>query len=122
MPESSRPILVIGGGPAGLEAARGITELGYKCVLVEMKDVLGGMPVHSNYAALTPDFRDAGAGIMSGVQQFKFMRALFGLGVCAAIGVTVTLFTRPEPKEKLRGLVIGGVVIAGLFLLALLFG
>src|SRR5688572_28327521 len=53
------PILVIGGGPAGLEAARGIGELGYKAVLVEMKDVLGGTPIHSNYAAFTPDFRSA---------------------------------------------------------------
>ena len=35
-----KPILVIGGGPAGMEATRGIAELGYKAVLVEKRDVL----------------------------------------------------------------------------------
>src|SRR3989442_10951514 len=53
------PILVIGGGPAGLEASRGIAELGYKAVLVEMRTALGGTPIHSGYAAFTPDFRSA---------------------------------------------------------------
>ncbi len=54
-----RPILIVGGGPAGMEAARGIADLGYSAVVVEQKSTLGGTPVHSNYAALTPDFRDA---------------------------------------------------------------
>jgi heterodisulfide reductase subunit A len=56
MPEL--PILVIGGGPAGMEAARNIAELGYKAVLVEKRDRLGGMPDEAGYAALT-DFRNA---------------------------------------------------------------
>ena len=34
------PILVIGGGPAGLEAARGAAELGSKVVLVEKETIL----------------------------------------------------------------------------------
>ncbi len=54
------PVLVIGGGPAGMEAARGIADIGYRCVLVEKRMVLGGTPELANYAALTPDFRDAG--------------------------------------------------------------
>ena len=58
-----KPILVIGGGPAGMEATRGIAELGYKAVLIEKRDVLGGTPELANYAALTPDFRDAGEAI-----------------------------------------------------------
>ena len=52
-------ILVIGGGPAGLEAARGIAELGYKAILVEKRDRLGGTPDEAQYAALTPDLRSA---------------------------------------------------------------
>lgn len=52
-------ILVIGGGPAGLEAARSAADLGVKAVLVEKRDFLGGTPIAQRYAALTPDFRDA---------------------------------------------------------------
>jgi len=58
MPDQS--IMVIGGGPAGMEAARGIAELGYKVVLVEKRARLGGTPDEAGYAALTPDFRPAG--------------------------------------------------------------
>ena len=53
------------------------------------------------------EMQDAGDGLFSGAKQYKFMRALFGLVVSGAIGVVVTLFTRPEPLEKQRGLVIG---------------
>ena len=56
MPEL--PILVVGGGPAGLEACKNIADLGYKAILVEKRDRLGGMPDEASYAALT-DFRDA---------------------------------------------------------------
>ena len=57
---AERPILIIGGGPAGMEAARGVAEVGYRAVLVEQRDELGGTPVFAHYAALTPDFADAG--------------------------------------------------------------
>jgi len=53
-------ILIIGGGPTGLEAAKGIAELGYKVILAEKRDKMGGTPVSAGYAALTPDMRDAG--------------------------------------------------------------
>lgn len=52
-------ILIIGGGPAGLEAARLVGELGAKAILVEKRDQLGGTPIFENYAALTHGFRDA---------------------------------------------------------------
>lgn len=55
----SEAILVLGGGPAGLEAARGIADLGYKAILVEKRDRLGGNPDEAQYAALTPDLRNA---------------------------------------------------------------
>lgn len=57
MPE--KPILVIGGGPAGMQAAHSIAELGYHAILVEKRNKLGGTPEEASYAALTPDFRDA---------------------------------------------------------------
>jgi heterodisulfide reductase subunit A len=56
---ADNPILVIGGGPAGLAAAKGVADLGRKAILVEKHDALGGTPIQENYAALTPDFRNA---------------------------------------------------------------
>jgi len=55
----SESILIIGGGPAGLEAARGVADLGYQAILVEKRDRLGGTPDSANYAALTHGMRDA---------------------------------------------------------------
>ena len=56
---ANQKILVIGGGPCGLEAARGIADLGYEAILVEKRDRLGGTPEEASYAALTPDLRSA---------------------------------------------------------------
>ena len=52
------PILVIGGGPAGLEATRGIADLGYNAILVDKAEFLGGTPISADYAAITPDMRN----------------------------------------------------------------
>lgn len=52
-------VVVIGGGPAGINAARACAELGVPTTLLEMRDRLGGMPDSASYAALTPDFRPA---------------------------------------------------------------
>jgi heterodisulfide reductase subunit A len=56
---ASERVLVIGGGPGGLEAARGVADLGYGVVLVEARERLGGTPIAANYAALTHGMRDA---------------------------------------------------------------
>jgi SSS family solute:Na+ symporter len=55
---------------------------------------------------------EAQDGFLSGMKQFKFMRAFYGLAVCSAIGVVVTLLTRPEPEERQRGLVWGTIADA----------
>jgi len=60
----SERVVVIGAGPAGLEAARLAAELGAPVTLVEKHDVPGGMPIQSDYAALTHHFRSA-AGAMA---------------------------------------------------------
>ena len=56
---ANKTVLVIGGGPSGLEAARGVSELGFPVVLVEKNGFLGGKPIEANYALLAPDFRNA---------------------------------------------------------------
>jgi heterodisulfide reductase subunit A2 len=52
-------VLVIGGGPAGMEAARGASSLGSKVVLVELRDRLGGTPDAASYASFALDHRKA---------------------------------------------------------------
>ena len=47
------------------------------------------------------------SGLLSGVKQYKFMRAFFGLGVSATIGIIVTFLTKPRPLEEVQGLVWG---------------
>lgn len=42
-------------------------------------------------------------------KDFTYMRSLFGIVACAAIGVTVTFLTAPEPEAKIVGLVMGSV-------------
>jgi heterodisulfide reductase subunit A len=50
-------ILVIGGGPAGLEAARGAADLGSQVILVERRDRLGGTPDAAGFSAFALDHR-----------------------------------------------------------------
>ena len=56
--------------------------------------------------------REVGDGLFAGAKQFKFTRAFFGLSVSAAFAVSVTLFTRPESKDRQRGLVWGTIADA----------
>jgi len=56
---SSNKVLIIGGGPAGLEAARSVAELGGEVILLEKRERLGGTPDRENYAKLTHHWRDA---------------------------------------------------------------
>ena len=55
---------------------------------------------------------EAGEGFLSGMKQYKFMRACYGISVSAAIGILGSLFTRPEPFERQRGLVWGPIADA----------
>jgi heterodisulfide reductase subunit A len=56
-------VLIIGGGPAGLEAARCVAQLGGEAILVEKRERLGGTPDRESYAKLTHHWRDSGEAI-----------------------------------------------------------
>ena len=56
---TSGKVLIIGGGPSGLESARCVAELGGEAILIEKRERLGGTPDRENYAKLTHHWRDA---------------------------------------------------------------
>ncbi len=53
--------------------------------------------------------KEIGDGLFEGAQQYKYMRAFYGLSVSAVIGVGVALFTKPPAPETMGGLVWGTV-------------
>ena len=46
--------LIVGGGPAGLSAAKSLAAIGQNVTLVEKEEILGGAPIISGYARLVP--------------------------------------------------------------------
>ncbi len=67
-----KPILVVGGGPAGLAATHALANVGQPSILVEKMDRLGGAPIFSGYAKLVPSGRwakEAIGGMISRVEQ-----------------------------------------------------
>lgn len=68
----TKPILIVGGGPAGLSAAHSLATLGQKTILVEKHDHLGGAPIISGYAKLVPSgewAKDAIGGMIDRVKE-----------------------------------------------------
>jgi heterodisulfide reductase subunit A-like polyferredoxin len=107
-------ILVIGGGPAGLEAARGAAELGQRALLIEKAPVLGGSPILAPYAALTPDMEDAETAMqrmIDAVENDDLVDIRTGTSVVAAEGeppdLTVTL-ENGDGREKVS---VGAVIV-----------
>ena len=72
----SRPVLVVGGGPAGLSAAHALANAGQRVVLVDKSDILGGAPIQSGYAKLVPSgewAKDAIGGMVKRVESNKLI-------------------------------------------------
>lgn len=59
----TRPVLIVGGGPAGLSAAHAVASSGHKAILVDKADRLGGAPILSGYAKLVPSHEWASEAI-----------------------------------------------------------
>ena len=72
----SKPILIVGAGPAGLAAAHSLASVGQRVVLVEKEARLGGAPILSGYAKLVPSgewAKDAIGGMVSRVESQKLI-------------------------------------------------
>ncbi|RMD93694.1 MAG: CoB--CoM heterodisulfide reductase iron-sulfur subunit A family protein [Calditrichaeota bacterium] len=110
----SQDILIIGGGPAGLEAARGIAELGYRAILVEKRDRLGGTPDEAHYAALTPDLRSAEEAIgemIAAVENNPNVEIKLKSTVTAAEGSVGNFAVTVKNARQSEKLNVGAVII-----------
>jgi heterodisulfide reductase subunit A len=80
----SKPILVVGGGPAGLAAAHALASVGQRAVLVEKESRLGGAPILSGYAKLVPSgewAKDAIGGMVKRVEENSLVSVKSGCRV-----------------------------------------
>jgi len=85
----NQPILIVGGGPAGLAAAHALARVGQRSVLVEKEDRLGGAPILSGYAKLVPSgewAKDAIGGMVSRVESDTLVEVRKGAKVTAFDG------------------------------------
>jgi heterodisulfide reductase subunit A len=85
----TKPILVVGGGPAGLAAAHSLSALGQNVVLVEKEDRLGGAPILSGYAKLVPSgewAKDAIGGMVKRVEDNKLIEVRLSTTVSELTG------------------------------------
>ena len=85
----NQPILIVGGGPAGLAAAHALARVGQKSVLVEKEDRLGGAPILSGYAKLVPSgewAKDAIGGMVGRVEADSLVEVRKGAKVTAFDG------------------------------------
>ena len=86
----SKPILIVGGGPAGLAAAHSLATVGKESVIVEKEDRLGGAPILSGYAKLVPTgewAKDAIGGMVKRVEDESSVKVITGAKVTEFDGV-----------------------------------
>lgn len=108
-------ILVIGGGPAGLEAARSAAELGGEVILIEKRERLGGTPDRENYAKLTHHWRDASeamAELANAVTSNANVQVKYQAEVKGMSGSAGNFEVQIEAGGKAESLNVGAIIIA----------
>jgi 2,4-dienoyl-CoA reductase-like NADH-dependent reductase (Old Yellow Enzyme family)/thioredoxin reductase len=103
---SPREIVVVGGGPAGLEAARVAAERGHRVTLFEEKDHLGGQLF---LAGQVPHKE----GFLDGIRQMELMARRAGVDV--HLGVKVTSAELRDRKPEAVVLATGGIPLSAAF-------
>lgn len=85
----SKPVLILGGGPAGLTATHALASVGQRCILVDKADRLGGAPILSGYAKLVPSgewAKDAIGDMVERVTNHPLVDIHTGTTVCSFDG------------------------------------
>ena len=80
----SKPVLIVGSGPAGLSAAHALASAGQEVALVEKEDRLGGAPILSGYARLVPSrewAKDAIGGMVTRVEENPLIKTYLNTSV-----------------------------------------
>jgi heterodisulfide reductase subunit A len=112
---TSGKVLIIGGGPAGLEAARSVAELGGEAILIEKRERLGGTPDRENYAKLTHHWRDASeamAELAAAVTSNKNVEVKYQAQVKSLTGDVGNFEVQLEAGGKEESLNVGAVIVA----------
>ena len=112
---TSGKVLIIGGGPSGLEAARCVAELGGKAILIEKRERLGGTPDRENYAKLTHHWRDASeamADMAAAVTSNKNVEVKYQAEVKGMSGSAGNFTVEIEAGGNAESLNVGAVIIA----------
>lgn len=85
----SKPILIVGGGPAGLAAAHSLATFGQACILIDKEVRLGGAPILEGYAKLVPSgewAKDAIGGMVERASNHDLVEVRTGTTVTAFNG------------------------------------
>jgi len=112
---TSGKVLIIGGGPSGLESARCVAELGGEAILIEKRERLGGTPDRENYAKLTHHWRDASeamADMAALVTSNKNVEVKYSAEVKGISGSAGNFTVEIEAGGKSESLNVGAVIIA----------
>ena len=112
---SSSKVLIIGGGPSGLESARCVAELGGEAILIEKRERLGGTPDRENYAKLTHHWRDASeamAEMSAAVTNSPNVEVKYSAEVKGISGSAGNFEVQIEANGAAESLNVGAVIIA----------
>lgn len=112
---TSGKVLIIGGGPSGLESARCVAELGGEAILIEKRERLGGTPDRENYAKLTHHWRDASeamADMAAAVTSNKNVEVKYSAEVKGISGSAGNFTVEVEAGGVGESLNVGAVIIA----------
>jgi heterodisulfide reductase subunit A len=112
---TSGKVLIIGGGPSGLESARCVAELGGEAILIEKRERLGGTPDRENYAKLTHHWRDASeamADMAAAVTSNKNVEVKYQAEVKGLSGSAGNFTVEIEAGGVAEFLNVGAVIIA----------